>query len=75
MKIAFILMLARTVTQHNAAFLNHNVRADFILLGKIALVSAPPMLIVLLQNDLGTTLVFIAIVIGLVLMSGITWKY
>lgn len=74
MKIAFILMLARTVTQHNAAFLNHNVRADFILLGKIALVSAPPMLMVLLQNDLGTTLVFIAIVIGLVLMSGITWK-
>lgn len=74
MKIAFILMLARTVTQHNATFLNHNVRADFILLGKIALVSAPPMLMVLLQNDLGTTLVFIAIVIGLVLMSGITWK-
>lgn len=74
MKIAFILMLARTVTQHNAAFLNHNVRSDFILLGKIALVSAPPMLMVLLQNDLGTTLVFIAIVIGLVLMSGVTWK-
>jgi rod shape determining protein RodA len=28
----------------------------------------------MLQNDLGSTLVFIAIIIGLVLISGITWK-
>lgn len=73
-KIAYILMLARTVTRHNAEFLNHVPRSDFILLGKIALVAGPPLGLVLLQNDLGTTLVFIAIVIGVVLMSGVSWK-
>lgn len=74
MKIAFILMLARTVTKHNAAFMNHVTRSDFMLLGKITLVAGPPLALVLLQNDLGTTLVFMAIIIGVILMSGILWK-
>lgn len=73
-KIAFIIMLARVVTQHNSDYANHDVRSDFILLGKIALTSLPPMILVQLQGDLGTNLVFISIVIGITLMSGVTWK-
>lgn len=74
MKIAFILMLARVVTKHNGDYANHYPKTDFLLLGKIILTSIPPLILVMLQNDLGSTLVFIAIIIGLVLISGITWK-
>lgn len=74
MKIAFILMLARVVTQHNSEYDQHFVRADFVLLGKIVLTSLAPLVLVMLQNDLGTTLVFLAIIGGVVLMSGVTWK-
>ncbi|MER2174655.1 MAG: FtsW/RodA/SpoVE family cell cycle protein [Carnobacterium sp.] len=74
MKIAFILMLARVVTKHNGDYPSHYPKADFLLLGKIMLTSIPPLVLVMLQNDLGSTLVFIAIIIGLVLISGVTWK-
>lgn len=74
MKISFILMLARVVTKHNGDYLNHFPKTDFLLIGKIMLTSVPPLILVMLQNDLGSTLVFIAIIIGLVLISGITWK-
>ncbi|AEB29147.1 factor involved in extension of the lateral walls of the cell [Carnobacterium sp. 17-4] len=74
MKIAFILMLARVVTKHNGDYPTHYPKADFLLLGKIILTSIPPLVLVMLQNDLGSTLVFIAIIIGLVLISGVSWK-
>ena len=60
MKIAFILMLARVVTKHNGDYPTHYPKADFLLLGKIILTSIPPLVLVMLQNDLGSTLVFIA---------------
>ena len=74
MKIAFILMLARVVTKHNGDYPTHYPKADFLLIGKIILTSIPPLVLVMLQNDLGSTLVFIAIIIGLMLISGVTWK-
>ena len=74
MKIAFILMLARVVTQHNSEYDEHFVKADMLLIGKIILTSIFPLVLILLQNDLGTTLVFLAIIGGILLISGITWK-
>ena len=74
MKIAFILMLARVVTQHNSEYDEHFVKADMLLIGKILLTSIFPLVLILLQNDLGTTLVFLAIIGGVILISGITWK-
>ena len=74
MKVAFILMMARVVTKHNSRFNQHQPSTDFLLLGKMFLTAAIPLGLVLVQNDLGTTLVFIAIIGGMVLMSGITWK-
>lgn len=74
MKIAFILMLARVVTKHNSEYDEHFVKADFLLIGKIVLTSIFPLTLILLQNDLGTTLVFMAIIGGVILISGITWK-
>ena len=45
-----------------------------MLLGKIIAWLAPVAILLKLQNDFGTMLVFIAIVGGVVLVSGISWK-
>ncbi|MBL1226538.1 FtsW/RodA/SpoVE family cell cycle protein [Enterococcus sp. BWR-S5] len=74
MKIAFILMLAYVVTMHNVKHRERTLKTDGILIGKIALVTLPVIVLILLQKDFGTMLVFIAIVAGVFLMSGISWK-
>lgn len=73
-KISYILMLAKVVTQHNVATKRKTTRTDFMLLCKLILWALPPLALVILQNDLGTTLVFISILGGILIMSGITWK-
>lgn len=73
-KIPFVLMLAKTVTEHNDKYKNHTNKSDFILLGKIALFTAMPFVLVLMQPDLGTALAFASISIGIVLLSGIRWR-
>lgn len=73
MKPAFIIMLGRVVTQHNAK-LEHTIRNDFILLGKMLIWTLPVLVLLKLQNDFGTMLVFLAIFSGVVLVSGISWK-
>ncbi len=73
MKPAFILMEARVVSQHNQTY-EHNFRNDWLLLGKILAWMLPVAILLKLQNDFGTMLVFFAIVGGIMLVSGITWK-
>lgn len=73
-KIALIMMIARVITQHNSDTGIRTVRTDGVLLGKIALWSAPMLILNLLQNDLGTMLVYLAIIVGMTLLSGVTWK-
>lgn len=73
-KIPYILQLARIVTMHNNDHPNHTTDSDWKLLGRIALYSAIPIVLVQLQNDLGTVLVYLSITAGIVLMSGIQWK-
>ncbi|MFD1464653.1 FtsW/RodA/SpoVE family cell cycle protein [Lapidilactobacillus mulanensis] len=74
MKPAFILALGRVVTQHNSKYTVHSVRNDFILLGKMLVWTAPVAVLLKLQNDFGTMLVFFAIFAGVVLVSGVSWK-
>ena len=73
MKPAFILMLARVVREHNDKFA-HTIKNDWILIGKMLAWLLPIAILLKLQNDFGTMLVFIAIVGGVVLVSGISWK-
>lgn len=73
-KIPYILMLAKVVTRHNAAFKARTNQTDFKLLGKIALYSVIPIALIILQNDLGTSLVYIAISAGVILLSGVRWQ-
>lgn len=73
-KIPYILILAKTVTLHNSRFENRTLESDFMLIGKLLLFSVLPFVLLMLQNDLGTTLVYVAILSGIILLSGIQWK-
>ena len=74
MKIILILALAKTISKHNQFTFNKSIQADLMLFFKILGVSIIPMALILLQNDLGTTLVLCAIIAGVMLVSGITWR-
>ena len=73
-KPAFILMLSRVVAQHNRQYEHHDVHSDWLLLGKMALCFLPVAVLIAMQNDLGTLLVFMAIFGGVALVSGVTWR-
>lgn len=73
-KIPYILILAKATTLHNSKYKNRTVESDFRLMGKYILWSIPPFGLIMLQNDLGTTLVYVAILAGVFLLSGIQWK-
>ncbi|WP_170006892.1 FtsW/RodA/SpoVE family cell cycle protein, partial [Staphylococcus nepalensis] len=74
MKIVIILALAKIVTKHNQFTFNKSLETDFKLFFKIIGIAFIPMVLILLQNDLGTTLVIFAIIVGVMIVSGITWK-
>lgn len=74
MKPAFILMLSRVVYQHNREYAEHTTRTDWLLVLKMILWLAPIAVLLKLQNDFGTMLVFFAITAGVLLVSGITWR-
>lgn len=74
MKIAFVLMLALIVTQHNAKTKEKTLKTDGFLILKMFAVTLPVIALVLLQKDFGTMLVFLAIFGGVFLMSGISWR-
>ncbi|EUJ31358.1 putative cell division protein RodA, FtsW [Listeria floridensis FSL S10-1187] len=73
-KVIMIIVLAKVIMDHNKKFKMHSVKSDFWLLAKFALVLVLPLALIMLQPDLGTALVFIAIVSGMILVSGISWK-
>src|SRR5699024_12516892 len=62
------------VTKHNQFTFNKSLETDFKLFFKIIGIAFIPMVLILLQTDLGTTLVIFAIIIGVMIISGITWK-
>ncbi|MDR2833071.1 MAG: FtsW/RodA/SpoVE family cell cycle protein [Streptococcaceae bacterium] len=73
-KIAFILILAYLITQHNAFYTTRTLKTDFWLIGKMVGVTIPVMLTLGLQSDFGTGLVYIAILAGMIFLSGISWR-
>lgn len=74
MKPAFILMLARVASDHNHKYYEHTTHSDWLLLGKMVAWLLPVAVLLRLQNDFGTMLVFFAIVAGVALVAGITWR-
>lgn len=74
MKPALIIFLARIITEHNNNNVSRTVKTDWLLIGKVVLAGLPVLLLVQLQNDLGTNLVMLSIMAGMILLSGVSWK-
>lgn len=73
-KVFLIITLSRLVVDHHHKFPLKTVKTDFWLLTKIGAVTLLPVFFIYKQPDLGTSLVFLAIMMGIVFVSGITWK-
>ncbi|MBW1605830.1 FtsW/RodA/SpoVE family cell cycle protein [Lactobacillus sp. Sy-1] len=73
MKPAYILMLAKVTVEHNDKY-THTPRNDMILLWHMVLWTLPIVILMKLQNDFGTILVFVAIFVGFMVVSEMTWK-
>ena len=76
MKISYILMVSRSIVH----FLRNNreedrtLKQDFFLIVQIAAYTIPVLGLLAFQHDFGTSLVFMAIFSGVVLISGVSWK-
>ncbi|MDP4086340.1 MAG: rod shape-determining protein RodA [Bacillota bacterium] len=73
-KVFVILALARVIEDHHIKNTVKTVQTDFWLLIKLGLVTMVPILLIMKQPDLGTALVFIAILLGMIFISGVSWK-
>ena len=73
MKVFYILALAKVTHHHHEKTVYKSLKADAYLLCKLCIVAGIPIGLVIAQ-DLGTTLVLMAILVGMILVSGISWK-
>ena len=76
MKISYILILARVIVQFTQKHKEkeRTIALDFLLILWMIIFTLPVLVLLALQSDLGTALVFVAIFAGLVLLSGVSWK-
>lgn len=74
MKTFYILALAYLISKHHEKYQLKTIKTDFILLGKIAVTLFIPLVFIMTQPDLGSSLVFLAITAALVIVAGISWK-
>lgn len=74
MKISYILILAHLTVTFKQKYKEKNLQEDGKLLLWFALLTLPIMILLALQKDLGTAMVFMAILAGLVLIAGISWQ-
>ena len=76
MKISYILILARVIVQFTQRHKEkeRTIALDFHLILWLIVFTLPVLVLLALQSDLGTALVFVAIFAGLVLLSGVSWK-
>lgn len=73
MKVSYILMLSRCSIWFRQKFKENSLKNDWKLVGLFVLITIPVMILLGLQKDLGTAMVFSAILAGLILLSGISW--
>ena len=74
MKTFFILTMARMISKHHENFVLKTLKTDLFLLGKIIATALVPLLFIMQQPDLGTSLVFLAITAAMIIVGGVTWK-
>lgn len=76
MKISYILMLAYVIVTFTKKYKDkaRTIGLDFLLIFWMIIFTIPVLVLLALQSDLGTAMVFVAIFSGLVLLSGVSWK-
>ena len=76
MKISYILMLAYVIVTFTKKYKDQarTIGLDFLLILWMIVFTIPVLVLLALQSDLGTPMVFVAIFAGLVLLSGVSWK-
>ena len=76
MKISYILILSRAVVKFSQRNKDkpRTLKMDWLLILQLFLYTVPVLILLTLQSDLGTALVFVAIFSGIVLLSGVSWK-
>ncbi|WAA12549.1 FtsW/RodA/SpoVE family cell cycle protein [Fervidibacillus halotolerans] len=74
MKTFLILAVSRLIVDHHQKYIRKTLKSDLFLLVKIGVTFLVPLIFIALQPDLGTGLVYIAIMLGMILVSGISWK-
>lgn len=73
MKIFLILTLSKLAANHHEKYPKKTLKTDFNLLLKLGFTTLLPLGIIM-EQDLGTALVIIAIFVGMILVAGISWK-
>lgn len=74
MKVFLIIALSNAIFFHHEKYERKTLQTDLLLFIKLGAITALPLGLIMLQPDLGTALVVLAIFTGLILASGITWK-
>ncbi|CAM5187951.1 Rod shape determining protein RodA OS=Ureibacillus acetophenoni OX=614649 GN=SAMN05877842_111135 PE=4 SV=1 [Ureibacillus acetophenoni] len=74
MKTFYILASAHLISKHHEKYSIKSIKTDLLLLVKIAITLFIPLAFIMLQPDLGSSLVFLAITAALVIVAGISWK-
>ncbi|MFB5553300.1 FtsW/RodA/SpoVE family cell cycle protein [Bacillus cereus] len=73
-KIALIIIVANLSVKHNTQYLIRTFKTDLLLIGKIMLVSIPPIVLVYRQPDTGMVFLYAAAIASILFMSGIQKK-
>lgn len=74
MKLSFTLFMVRLALIDELNCSQRTLKSDLRYLGKVALFSLPTFFLMFIQRDFGTSLVFIAILGALFVISGVRWK-
>ncbi|WP_077324406.1 FtsW/RodA/SpoVE family cell cycle protein [Virgibacillus siamensis] len=73
-KMTTILYLAAVISSHKEKYTVTTIKSDIMLLLKIAFFTGVPVLLIMMQPDFGTSMVYIFFAAMLVLLAGIDWK-
>lgn len=73
-KIALILFIAATIVHHQKKHVQATAYTELLLIAKIIILTVIPVIFIIDQPDLGTTLICFFIAAVMIVLSGINWK-
>lgn len=73
-KLAFILFMVYLTLLYEQKCTERTIQTDLRYIGKILLFSLPTFLLMFMQKDFGTSLVFVVVLGALFVISGVDWR-